>query len=281
MNKKLKEYLFITLGALLVAVGVYFFKFPNHYSFGGVTGLAIIISQLTGGVISNGTANLIISMLLLVLGFVVLGRDCGLKTAYGSLLLSGSISLLEMLFPLEAPLTDAPFLELCYAVALPALGAAILFNLEASTGGTDIVAMILRKYTSVNIGVALMYSDTVLTLLVFFVYDFKTGLYSMLGLVLKSLVVDMAIENLNIHKYFHIITSNPDTICHYITRELGRGATILPATGAYSHSHRSVVLTVMNRVQAVQLRNYIRRHDPSAFILMTNTSQIVGRGFRS
>ena len=281
LHQTLIEYLLITAGTLLVAVGVYFFKFQNNFSFGGVTGLAVVVSKLCGELISAGTVNMIISVALLILGFVVLGKDCGLKTAYGTLLLSGSISLLERVFPLTAPLTDSPFLELCFAVGLPAFGSAILFNIDASTGGTDIVAMILRKYSSIDIGRALLISDSLITISVFPVFGIKTGLYSILGLVLKSLVVDMAIENINLCKYFNIVCEKPEQICEYITQTLNRSATVCHAQGAFSHQQKYIVFTVMNRPQAVRLRKYIRQVEPGAFILISNTSQIIGRGFRS
>lgn len=276
----LRDYLLISAGALIVSVGVYFFKFPNHFSFGGVTGLAVVISELTGGAVSNATVNLMISLVLLLLGFIVLGRDCGIKTAYGSLLFSFSISLLEKVCPMTAPLTNNALLELCFAVGLPAVGAAILFNIDASTGGTDIVAMIMKKYSSVDIGTALMISDSLITLSVFPIFGVETGLYSVLGLIFKSLVVDMVIENINLCKYFNIVCEHPDAICEYITEKLERGATVCNAEGAFSHQQKYIIFTVMTRAQAVRLQKYIRTIEPGAFILISNTSHIIGRGFR-
>lgn len=276
----LGEYMLITLGALLVAVGVYFFKFQNNFSFGGVTGLAVVISQATGGVLSSGTVNLLISMVLLVIGFVVLGKDCGIKTAYGSILLSGAISLLEWICPLDGPITDSPMLELCFAVALPAFGAAILFNIEASTGGTDIVAMILRKYTSIDIGRSLFLTDILITVAAFPVFGLTTGLYSVLGLAIKSLMVDGVIENLNLCKYFNVVCEEPEPICDFITHTLHRSATVCDARGAFSGQEKTIIFTVLNRSQAVQLRKFIKQREPSAFILISNTSEIIGRGFR-
>lgn len=282
MNKSvLKEYGLITVGTLLVSIGVYFFKFPNNFSFGGVTGVAIVISKWTNGVISSSSANLIISMVLLLIGFIFLGKKCGIKTAYGSILLSGSISLLEIIYPLQKPLTDSPMLELCFAVALPAFGSAILFNIEASTGGTDIIAMILKKYTSINIGKSLFYTDIIVTALAFLVFDLTTGLYSLLGLAIKSLMVDSVIENLNLCKYFNVVCKNPQPICDYINNVLHRGATICEAKGAFSGDDKTIIFTVMSRHQALKLRKFIKEIEPDAFVLISNTSEIIGRGFRA
>lgn len=280
MGKTIKEYLGITLGVMLVVFGVYFFKFPNNFSIGGVTGVAVLVSSMTKGAISSGTIVLILNLALLLVGFVFLGKGFGAKTIYGSILMSVALSALEKIYPMDAPFTSQPVLELAYAVLLPAVGAAILFNLDASTGGTDIVAMIMKKYSNINIGQALLLTDLLLTLAAFAVFGMATGLLSLLGLIFKSLVVDNVIESLNMCKYFTVICDNPHPICEYITKTLNRSATIVDAKGAFTENKREVVLTVMNRYQAIQLRRYIRQTEPSAFMLITNTSEIIGKGFR-
>ena len=139
---------------------------------------------------------------------------------------------------MTAPFTDQPFLELCFAMMLPAVGSAILFNCNASTGGTDIVAMILKKYTSLDIGKALLVSDALIAFSACFVFDIRTGLFSLLGLIIKAFVVDSVIESINLCKYFSIVTSCPDAICDYIIREMNRSSTVIDAIGAYSHEDR-------------------------------------------
>lgn len=277
----LKEYLFISAGVELVVIGVYFFKFPNNFSIGGVTGLAILLSSLLGPKISTSTIVFIINMILLVVGYVVIGRSFGNKTAYGSILMSASLSLLEAVAPMKAPLTDEPVLELAFAVLLPAVGAAMLFNIGASTGGTDIVAMVLKKYSNIDIGRSLFLSDLILTLAAFLIFNIKTGLLSLLGLLIKSTLVDTIIENLNLHKYLTIICQDPQPISDFILNTLHRSATISDAKGAFSNQEKKIIFTVMNRSQAVQLRRFIKEREPDAFILITNTSEIVGRGFRA
>lgn len=281
VTQTVKEYALITAGVMMVVIGVYFFKFPNNFSTGGVTGLAIILSRLLHGSISSGTIVLVTNVLLLIIGYFVLGRSFGNRTVYGSLLLSVSLSLLEMLVPLDKPLTNEPVLELAFAVLLPSVGAAILFNIGASTGGTDIVAMILKKYTHLDIGRSLLISDFFLTVLTFPVFGLTTGLFSILGLLIRSTMVDSVIENLNLNKYFTIICENPKPICDYITKSIHRSATVFDAKGAFTEKEKKIVITVMNRSQAVNLRKFIRQADPDAFIMITNTSEIIGRGFRA
>lgn len=277
----LKEYLLISAGVELVVLGVYFFKFPNNFSIGGVTGLAILLSSLLGPKISTSTVVFVINMILLVVGYLVIGRSFGNKTAYGSILMSASLSLLEYLFPLKGPLTNEPMLELAFAVLLPAVGAAILFNIGASTGGTDVVAMILKKYSNIDIGRSLFITDLFLTLASFLIFDITTGLLSLLGLLVKSTMVDTIIENLNLHKYLTIICKDPKPISDFILNTLHRSATISDAKGAFSNQEKKIIFAVMNRSQAVQLRRFIKETEPDAFILITNTSEIVGRGFRA
>lgn len=275
----IRETIVMTLCALLTAVGNHFFRFPNNFTFGGVTGVAVVLQYYLP--LSTATINFIISNALLVVGFLVLGKGFGLKTAYVSFLLSFFLSALEKLCPLSAPLTDQPILELCYGIALPGLAAAILFYIGASSGGTDIVAMILRKYTSVNIGRALLITDFLIVLSAFFTFGIQVGLYSVLGLMVKSFVVDNVIESINLCKSFNIICENPEPICNYIMTTLNHSATVYEAKGAFSHQPKTVIITVMNRPQAAQLRKYIRSVEPTAFMIITNSSEIIGKGFQN
>ena len=277
MKKTIKDYTLITLSTLLIIVGVYFFKFPNNFTFGGVTGLSVVLGKVTP--ISPSVINLILNFVLLILGFLFLGRNFAVKTVYSSVLLSVGLPIMDVIYPMKQPLTDQPLLELIFAVALPAFGSAVLFNIGASSGGTDIIALILKKYTSFDIGRAVLYSDVLITLSACLVFDIKTVLFSFLGLLTKSLVIDNVIESINLAKYFNVICSEPEVICDFIVHKLNRSATICEAQGAYSHRNKYVVMTVLKRPQAVQLRQFIKRVEPDAFILITNTSEIIGKGF--
>ena len=278
VTQTLIEYSILTIATLILVVGVHVFKFPNNFSFGGVTGFAVILGQL--GALSASTYTFIINMVLLVFGFIFLGKSFGIKTVYVSILTSVALSLADKWFPILQPVTNEPVLELIFATILPAVSSAILFNIGASSGGTDIVAMILKKYSSFNIGMALFIVDLFMVVSAFFVFDTQTGLFSFTGLMAKSLVIDGVIENINLCKYFTIVCDDPQPICDFITKNLNRSATVYKAEGAYAHRPKTVILTVMKRSQAVQLRNFVRRHEPGAFITITNSSEIIGKGFR-
>lgn len=269
----------MTFATLIMAVGTYFFKFTNNFTFGGITGLAVLVAKT--GAISAADFSFIANMVLLLLGVIVLGKKFVAKTAYCSILLSVALSLLERVYPMTKPFTDQPMLEVMFAIALPSLGSAILFNIGSSSGGTDIIAMIMKKYTSFNIGRALLFSDIAITIAGFFIFDMKTGLYSFFGLAIRSFLIDNFIESLNLSKYFNVVCSKPDSICEYIVHELHRGATVCDAQGAFSGAKRHIIFTALNRQQAVKLRNFIKEEDPSAFILISNTSEIIGKGFHS
>ena len=221
----LKDYVMLTVGTLLIAIGVYFFKFPNHFSTGGVSGISIILAHYAPN-LSAGAFVFIINMALLALGFAVFGRSFGVRTAYTSLVLSCATWGLEYIVPMDAPMTSQPLLELILA------------------------------------------------------FGMETGLFSMLGLVLKSVIVDMVLENIKVHKCFQIITEKPSEIVHFIVTVLGRGATELHGEGAYTHEDKTVILTVVNRYQAIKLRKYTREVDPHSFVLITNSTEIIGKGFR-
>ena len=262
-----------------MAVGIYFFKFSNNFTFGGITGLAVLVAKT--GLISASDFSFLANIFLLLLGLVVLGKEFAAKTAYCTILLSVALSALERIYPMTAPLTDEPMLELMFAIALPSLGSAVLFNLGASSGGTDVIAMIVKKNTSFDIGSALMASDFFITLAGCFVFDIKTGLYSFVGLAVRSFMIDGFIESLNLSKYFNIVCSDPEPICDYIEHSLHRGATIVNAKGAFTGKSNYIIMTALNRVEAVKLRNYIKRNSPDAFLLISNTSEIIGKGFHS
>lgn len=275
-----KTFLLVNLGVLLLTCGVYFFKLPNHFSTGGVSGLAILLGSVVP--VSTATLMAVINIALLVLGYLFLGREFGFWTTYCSLMYSAETWLLEELFPMTAPFTDQPLLELCFAMMLPAVGSALLFNYNASSGGTDIIAMILKKYTTISdVGKGLFLSDSVIALASFFFFGAETGLFSMLGLFLKSFVVDSVIESINLCKFFSIVTSKPQEICDYIIHELHHSSTVVDGQGAFSHQDKKVVLTAVRRGEAVRLRQKCKQIDPYSFMFITNTSEIIGKGFHS
>ena len=276
----IERYLLLSAGIFITALGTYFFKFPNNFSTGGVSGLSLILGRvIPSAVLTPSTMMLIINTALLGFGFIFIGRSFAFSTVYCSMLLSVLMTVFEKICPLSAPMTTQPFLELCFAVLLPAFGSAILFHFGASSGGTDIIAMILQKYTSMNIGSALMAADALITVAALFCFGVETGLYCILGLLLKSVLVDIVTDNFRTKKCFQIITNHHEPIVDFIVKTLHRGATLEDVHGAYTKSHKTVIITVLGRSQALMLRKFVHSVDPHAFMIITASTEIVGKGF--
>ena len=276
--QKMKDFGMMNLGCILLAFGVYFFKIPNGFATGGVTGISTVLAQITP--LTPGTWIWILNIALLLIGFSVLGRQTGIKTVYCSMFYSAITYVLEKLVPLGESLSDQPLLELIYAMLLTSVGSAMIFNSNASSGGTDIVALILKKFTSIDVGKALLISDFIIASSSFLVFGIRTGLFSLLGLFAKAFLVDAVIENMNTCKYFVVISSKREEISDYIMQELHHSVTVHKVIGEYTKEEKFMLHTVCKRREAIRLRKEIRKADPHAFIIITTSSEIIGRGFR-
>lgn len=279
----------INIGTLILAVGVYFFKAPNNFATGGVSGLAIILVPFLQnlpflkGVTSEAVmtiTNLALNALLLIIGFIFLGKGCTFKTTYCSLVYSLEAWLLSFI-PVPLPLTNQVFLEFVIAMLTTGIGSAILFNCGASSGGTDIIALIIKKFAKINIGVALTIADFIIACSAFFVFNSPTvGLYSVLGLFAKSFLVDGVIENIGKNKFLTIITEDPTKIRAYILENMHRGYTTYKAKGGFSGAEKTVIITVCKRSEALRLKTQINKVDPTSFVIFTDTTEIIGKGFK-
>ena len=269
----------MNLGCILLAAGVYFFKIPNGFATGGVTGIGTILGNVTP--VSPGAWIWILNIGLLLLGFIFLGKQNGIKTVYCSMFYSAITYVLEIVVPMTKPLTNQPFLELVYAMLLTAIGSALIFNSDASSGGTDIAALILKKFTNIDVGKALLAVDFIVAVSSFAVFGIQIGLFSLLGLFAKAFIVDSVIESLNTCKYFVGITTKREEISQYIMEKLHHGVTASLVVGEYTQEEKTMIHTVCRRIEAIQLRGRIREIDPRAFFIVTTSSEIIGRGFRS
>lgn len=276
----LMDYLSLAVAALLFAIGMYFFRFPNNFSFGGVSGLAVELAHYFPG-IPKTLFMTGMDVILLIIGALVLGKSFGIRTMIVVIMYDTFLNLFQLFIPLNQPLTggEQPLLELFFAIGTHAVAASIFFDRNASSGGTDIIAMIVKKYTSLNIGMALLATDAVIAAATFFVFDIKTGLFSIFGLVVKSIFIDGMVATINRCKVFTIICKDPQRICDYITHELHRSATIQHATGAYTGEENLVVIAIVRQRQAHKLMHFIDNNVPDAFVAISNSSEIIGKGF--
>lgn len=278
----MRDYFMLSVGTFLTTVGLYVFAMPHQFVMGGVIGISIVLDPFLPAFLTTGMLVSIMNMILLLIGFAFLGRDFGFKTVYTSIFLSGVGMLIEwigMKYDLF-PLTDNLLLELVFAVMLPAIGTAIVFYYNGSGGGTDIVALIIKKYMRIEGGKALLCVDFMI-MLVSFTYSVEVGLLSMLGLFAKSMIVDKVTKSMLRSKYCIIVTTCPDEIGEYINKKLQRGATMWKGMGVYTHEEKHILLVVMNAKQIRQVRRDIQMIDSRAFTIVEDTSDVIGNGFRA
>ena len=273
------SYLLMTVGVIFLTVGVYFFKIPNGFVTGGVSGIGTVLGKALP-ILSSATWIAVINILLLLIGFIFVGKETGIRTTYCSLAFSFFSMILEKIVPVTEPLTTQPFLELVYAIILTAAGSAIMFSQSASSGGTDIVALILKKYSRLNVGQALLYSDFLICLSSFVTFGVEVGLFSLAGLFAKAFLVDGIIDNINSCKYFMVITEKPEEVSAFVIGQLNHSVTTHKVVGGFSGTEKTMIHTVCHRIDAIRLRKQVKEIDPNAFTVITTTSEIVGRGFR-
>lgn len=278
MKKAIKEYILITLGIFLVAVGIYYFLVPSNLAAGGVSGLAIVINQFFPA-IPVGLLMLGMNIILFIIAFIVIGSNFGAKTIYSSLGLSAMIWVLEKVYPISQPIVDDLLLQLLFGILISGIGMGIVFNQNASTGGTDIIAKIINKFFHIDIGKSLLLSDFLITLAAGLTFGPKIGMYALLGVVINGLVIDNVIQGLNVCKQVTIISAKSEEIKKYIIEELGRGVTVFDGRGAFTGEKKEVLMTIISRKEFIKLREYIKELDKRAFISVSNVHEVLGEGF--
>ncbi|MDD7306444.1 MAG: YitT family protein [Peptoniphilaceae bacterium] len=272
-----KEIVLMTFAAILLAFSSHSFKYPNHFVIGGVEGLSIILSGYLH--LQPAKITLISNLLLLVLAYFIIGKKFVIRTGYVSILNSVTAVALDYILPLTHTLTTNKLLELILAVTVSAFASTILFHVSASSGGSDIVAIILKKYTNIEIGKSLLMVDSLLTIVSIKIFGIEIGLLSCLGLIMKGVFVDAIVQSFNTAKFFIIITSKPDEVGSFIRQDLNRSATVLDGKGLYKGKNHTLFMCVTNKYEAGLFGNFIKSIDPACFITIINTSQIIGKGF--
>ncbi len=267
-----KEFATITVGALGVAAAVFFFMTPSKVAIGSISALAMVLTNCIP--LSMSLINLILNVILLIVGFILVGSEFGAKTVYTSLIIPAFIGVFELFFPNFQSLTADPFLDaLCYILAV-SIFMAILFSCNASSGGLDIVAKILNKYFRIEFGKATAICGTAIALSAAFCYDTKTVVISVLGTYFGGIVVDYFIFGLNIKRRVCVISQKLDEIVEYILHDLHSGATLNEITGAYDNVQRKEVITIVDKHEYRKLMEYIRKTDPKAFVTVYAVNEV-------
>lgn len=284
---KFKNWMYMNAGIVLIACATYFFLVPNRFVTGGMTGLATILGTALP-VLNTSQWLICLNILMLVMGFIFLGKMTGMWTVYCSLGYSSLMLIFEEVFPRSSlpftngTLTDEIFMELCVGILIYAIGTAIIFYAGASSGGMDIMALILQKYAKVDVGKAVLYVNTLIACgSIFFLPGVERAILSLVGLFANSFIIDSVIDNFNSCKYFVVITDKTELVSEYIMNTLHHGVTVSDAIGAYTQTKKGMVHTVCRRYEAIKLRSAIKKIDENAFIVITTSSEIIGKGFRS
>lgn len=274
--KIIKEYLFITIGVLIMAIGLQFFFFPNKIASGGVTGLALVINHLFG--ISTGLFVTISNFILFSIAFILISGQFGIKSIYATVFLSIFLSYFETKYHNYA-FTDDLILATIFGSFLTSIGTTIIYLYESSTGGTSIIGKIINKYFHISYGMSNIIADAVVTVLAIFAFGVELALIGLLGVYLCGFMTDKFIEGFNSRKQIMIITSNKDVILDYIIKDFDRGCTVFKGTGGYSGKEKDVLITIIERKQFISLRKFLKENDPTAFVTVTDTTKVFGEGF--
>ena len=254
----------LTAAVAIIAAAVYFFLVPSHASVSSISGLGIILTNFIPLPLS--VIMMVLNVVLLIIGFITCGREFGTKTVYTSILLPVFIGIFERIFPNIGSLTKTQELDvLCYVLVV-SVGLSILFNMNASSGGLDIVAKIMNKYLHIELGKAMSLAGMCVALSAALVYDKKTVVLSVLGTYFNGIVVDHFIFGQNLKRRVCIITKYEEELRNFILHELHSGATIYDAIGAYNLDKRHEIITIVDKNEYQKLMNYINNLDPKAFI---------------
>lgn len=279
MRKEVKEYSFIFLGIILVAIALEYFYIPNNIAAGGLTGLAIVITNYVP-VLSPGPLVFIMDLFLYIIGFIFLGRNFGVKTIISGFSLAAIMTIIEKFFNPFA-ITGDLMLAAVFGTLITAVGMGLVFNGNASTGGTDTIAKILNKYFHIDIGKSLLVVDFLITLLGAVTFGLDVGLYAMLAVIINGFAIDKVIEGFTVSKQITIISAKNNEIGKFIMDELERGCTYLNGIGGYSGDETQILCTVLGRKQFIKLKQHISKIDPKAFITVGEIHEVMGEGFKN
>ncbi|MBQ1273975.1 MAG: YitT family protein [Cellulosilyticum sp.] len=281
MKEQVKIYGGIFIGALLIAVGLYFFWAPSDLAAGGVSGLSIVFKSLLPA-IPIGVIMFGLDMIMFMIGFILLGKSFGARSLICSISVSSIMTMMEYIWPNWQPISEDQLILLLFGALFIAIGQAIVFNLDASSGGTDIIAKVITKYSGLNIGTALLIADMTVVLFAIGIFGLEKGLYAALGVIIVANLIDYIIEGINVQKYVIIIPSTGEKakqINQYILNQIDRGTTLYKAEGGYSGEEKIVITTVMNRKEFVDLKKEILKIDKKAFMTVQNMHEVIGEGF--
>ncbi|MEN3041870.1 MAG: YitT family protein [Fervidobacterium sp.] len=272
-----KEYLLSSFGVLLTALGISMFLIPNNIAAGGASGLAIVLNRFIN--LSVGIWMYIINGLLFLIAFILVGFDFSFKTIYCTFLLNFLVDLFNRILPLFKYQGDI-IISVFFGDILTAIGMAIAFSQNASTGGTDIIAKILNKFFGFPMGMTILFLDIAIGVSAGLAYEINTGMYSVLAIIINGTTIDFVMKGLELSVNVWVISEKWDKIRKFVIEELERGVTILNGFGGYTFSEKKILLIALKRRELHELISNIRQIDPHAFFIVNEARNVFGEGFR-
>lgn len=279
MKEKIKEFLIITLGFILVSIAIEYFYVPVHITGGGITGIAIVVNYYIPS-LPIGMLMMAMNIVLFIIGFIVIGGNFGTKTLYASFGLSGTVWLMEIVLKPHG-LTDDVLLSAIIGTLLLGTGLGIVFSQNASTGGTDIIAKILNKFFHLDLGKSLQSVDIIVVILAGIAFGIATALYAVVCVFLNGIIIDKVIEGFTTVKAVMVFSNNSEQIRKYIINEIDRGCTTFEGKGGFTNNKNSVIYSVMDRTQLIKLRAFIKKQHPDSFIIVSDAHEVLGKGFQN
>jgi len=273
-----KEYLLITTGDLITAVGVVSFLVPYNIAAGGASGLAIILHGLLP-LIQIGVWMYIINGLLILMAILILGIDFSFKTIYSTFVLSFFVDLFNNIFPIPVYNGGDLMLATIFGSIITAFGMALAFSQNGSTGGTDIVAKLFNRFFAIPLGQGVLIADIVIGIISGFQYGINIGMYAILAIVLNGLSIDFLMRGMEMNKQLFIISTKNDEIADYIGKKMSRGVTYVPTIGAYTNEAYKMIMVVIKRREIAELLSAIKQIDPKAFVVVEDIDKAFGEGF--
>lgn len=280
MNKleTIKEYILATIGTFITALGLVIFLIPSNIAAGGVSGLSIILNHFIP--LSVGIWMYILNGLLFLIAFLTIGFDFSAKTIYCTFALNFFVDFLDRFSIVPKYSGEDLFIVVFFGDILTAFGMAITFSQNASTGGTDIIARIFNRYFGTSLGTTLLFVDFTIGTLAGISFNARIGMYSILAIIINGLSIDFIMHGLELSSEVYIISKKNEDIANFVLDKLKRGATYIPAKGAYTGTNRNILMVVVKRRELNELIRYIRRIDPSAFVIIKEVRQVLGEGFK-
>lgn len=274
VRESIVEYMYVIVGAAIIAIGFNVFLLPNQVASGGVSGISTILHGLFGW--NPGFIQYAFNIPLFIAGVFVLGKKFGIKSFIGTI----TLPFIVLLTNSWGPWTDNPLLGALFGGIVVGLGIGLVFKGNASTGGTDLLAQIITKYSGISLGTSVLLIDGIIAISAAIVFDLEKGLYALIGLYVTTKTIDIIQLGLSQSKMVYIITMKQDEVRDAIYAEIDRGVTKLPAIGGYTRESRPVLMVVVYQTEFTKLKQLIKNVDPSAFVIVSDAYEVLGEGFK-